>query len=106
MPRKTGGETTPENLALACVTCSLKKAARTQATDSETGETVSIFNPRAQLWDDHFSWTIDWHVQGLTPCGRGTADGLGMNRPTVISIRTLLAGLGRFPEGSPSEGHQ
>lgn len=73
--------------------------------DSESGESVSIFNPRTQVWDDHFSWTIDWHVQGLTPCGRGTADTLGMNRPAAISIRTLLAEFGRFPDNIAHEGH-
>ena len=102
-PRKAGGESTIENLALACVTCSLKKAARTHVADSETGEVVPVFNPRTQAWNDHFSWTIDWHVQGLTPCGRGTAEALGLNRPAVISIRTLLAELDRFP-GKPSDG--
>ncbi len=41
-----GGETIAENLALACVSCSLRKGARQSLEDSETGEVVSIFNPR------------------------------------------------------------
>ncbi|NJL21551.1 MAG: HNH endonuclease [Leptolyngbyaceae cyanobacterium SM1_3_5] len=46
VPVVAGGETIAENLALACVSCSLRKGARQELEDSETGETVSIFNPR------------------------------------------------------------
>ncbi|MFN6104677.1 MAG: HNH endonuclease [Planctomycetaceae bacterium] len=97
-PRKSGGPTISENLELACVTCSLKKAARTHVDDPETGLTTLRFNPRFQTWDDPFDWTMDWRVQGLSPCGRGTVDALGMNRPAPVSIRSLLAELGRFPQ--------
>lgn len=98
LPRKSGGPTISENLALACVTCSLKKAARTHADDPETGLITLLFNPRSQTWDDHFDWTMDWRVLGLSPCGRVTVDALGMNRPAAVSIRSLLAELGRFPQ--------
>src|SRR5207253_8861860 len=37
-PRAGGGRMVLENLALACVTCSLKKAARTYARDPASGE--------------------------------------------------------------------
>jgi hypothetical protein len=100
-PRKSGGETTLENQALACVTCSLKKAARTHAPEGESKQVVPIFSPRTQAWDEHFRWLKDWRVQGLTSCGRATAEALGMNRPTIISIRSLLGELGRFPFGHP-----
>lgn len=99
-PRRAGGQTNLENLALACVLCSLKKGARTIVIDPESGEAVSIFNPRSQLWDDHFSWTFEWSVIGLSPCGRGTVEALGMNRPAAVSIRSMPAELGRFPDGS------
>lgn len=45
VPVVAAGETTTENLALACVSCSLRKGARQTLVDSETGEVVSIFNP-------------------------------------------------------------
>lgn len=104
-PRKLGGETTLENLALACVTCSLKKSARTHVSEGESTPFVPIFNPRNQMWDEHFRWMKDWRIQGLTPCGRATAEALGMNRPTIISIRSLLAELGRFPFWHPDAPH-
>jgi hypothetical protein len=99
-PRRAGGQTTLENLALACVTCSLKKGARTSVVDPESGEAVPIFNPRSEVWEDHFSWTFEWCVVGLSPCGRGTVEVLGMNRPAAVAIRSMLAELGKFPERS------
>jgi len=43
IPVVAGGETTSDNLALACVSCSLRKGARQEIEDVETGETVNIF---------------------------------------------------------------
>ena len=48
IPVVAGGETTSDNLALACVSCSLRKGARQELKDLQTGETVTIFNPRQQ----------------------------------------------------------
>ena len=56
-PRSQGGPTELANLALACVTCSLHKAARTTATDPKTGKPASVFNPRTENWSDHFAVT-------------------------------------------------
>ena len=66
-----GGETTVKNLALACVSCSLRKGSRQNLKDAETGKTVSIFNPRHQEWKEHFAWD-DVRVIGLTAIGRAT----------------------------------
>src|SRR3954468_14247055 len=54
VPRSRDGATLFENLALACVTCSLHKAARQRARDPKTGKTVILFNPRIDDWRDHF----------------------------------------------------
>jgi 5-methylcytosine-specific restriction endonuclease McrA len=50
IPRAGGGETTEDNLALACVGCSLRKGARRHAPDPETGSGVPLFNPRTDSW--------------------------------------------------------
>src|SRR5689334_23245729 len=55
-PRVAGGPTTLENLALACVSCSLRKSAKQTLLDSDTGIEVALFNPRAQVWLEHFRW--------------------------------------------------
>ncbi|WP_412768520.1 HNH endonuclease [Leptolyngbya sp. KIOST-1] len=48
IPTVADGETAERNLALACVSCSLRKGARQRVEAPETGEVVTIFNPRQQ----------------------------------------------------------
>lgn len=96
-PRADGGQTRPDNLALACVTCSLRKAARVTVRDPKTGRLVVFFNPRTDSWSEHFTWTPTWRVNGLTPIGRATARVMGMNRKAIIAIRQQLNALRRFP---------
>jgi hypothetical protein len=91
-----GGQTTEANLALACVSCSLRKSARLTAVDPETDRKVNIFNPREQVWADHFRWD-SVIVTGLTPTGRATVEALKMNRPVVLAIREEEILLDRHP---------
>ena len=97
LPRSQNGPTELANLALACVTCSLRKAARTMATDPRTGNAVPLFNPRSDLWPDHFAFTTTWRLRGRTQTGRATIEALGMNRPAIVLIRRELVLLDRFP---------
>src|SRR5436190_4749109 len=85
-PRAAGGPTVADNLALACVSCSLRKWANQTATDPDTGEEVPLFNPRTQSWADHFRWDMERLVP-LTTTGRATAAALAMNRPIILAIR-------------------
>jgi 5-methylcytosine-specific restriction endonuclease McrA len=96
-PAVLGGSTRFDNLALACVSCSLSKAARSGVRDPATGKIVSLFHPRRDVWSEHFDWTAHWRVVGLTPTGRATVTALKMNRPAIVAIRRLLANLKRFP---------
>ncbi|MBD1929477.1 HNH endonuclease [Trichocoleus sp. FACHB-90] len=96
LPVVAGGETIAGNLALACVSCSLRKGARQNLEDSETGEVVSIFNPRQQVWKEHFDWN-GVQVVGLTATGRATMQALDLNRATMLAIRAEEQLLGRHP---------
>jgi hypothetical protein len=96
VPVVRGGATVEENLALACVSCSLRKAARQQALDPQTGILASLFNPRVEPREEHFRWD-GVHVQGLTPTGRATVEALKMNRLLVLAIRREEALRGRHP---------
>ena len=89
LPSADGGETTSHNLALACVTCSLRKGARTVGRDTNTLRLVRLFHPRHQGWDRHFRWTDRWKIEGLTATGRVTVGTLGMNRPAILAIRRM-----------------
>jgi hypothetical protein len=95
-PVAAGGPTTADNLALACVACSLHKAAKQKARDPDTNELVNIFNPRQELWDEHFRWD-DVTIGALTPVGRATVAALKMNRLMMLSIRQEEVLLGRHP---------
>lgn len=97
LPRHAGGETEVSNLALACVTCSLRKAAKLDAVDPQTQQTTVLFHPRTQTWSTHFRLDDEFYFEGLTPTGRATIETLGMNRPAILLIRKELHFLGRFP---------
>jgi hypothetical protein len=97
VPRSRGGATTLDNLALACVTCSLRKAARDRARDPVSGKLVPLFNPRLEDWSIHFTMTKRWRLGGRSPTGRATIHALAMNRPAVVDIRRELIELGRYP---------
>jgi len=96
VPVVEGGETVEENLALACVSCSLRKAARIRALDPQTGVEAALFNPRVDSWGKHFRWD-DVRVLGMTPTGRATVEALIMNRPLILAIRREEMLRGRHP---------
>ena len=96
IPIKNGGQTTLNNLALACVSCSLHKSAKELVFDSQTNKFVAIFNPRIEIWGDHFQWK-EFEISGLTPSGRTTVKALKQNRPIILAIREEEQILGRHP---------
>src|SRR5688572_463449 len=96
-PRRDGGPTLLDNLALSCVSCSLRKGARTRALDSVTGEEVLLFNPRADRWESHFELTEELVILGRSSVGRATVNLLQMNRPLAIAIRREEALRSRYP---------
>jgi HNH endonuclease len=96
LPEVLGGETTADNLALACVSCSLRKGARQLIMDPVTDQMVSIFHPRQQIWKEHFEW-MDTNIVGLTAVGRATIAALSLNRPVMMAIRAEEKVFDRHP---------
>jgi hypothetical protein len=96
VPRAAGGPTTLDNLALACVSCSLRKWAKQTATDPDSGQEFPLFNPRTQPWAEHFRWEGQ-RIAPLTATGRVTVAALAMNRPLILAIRQEEAARGRHP---------
>ena len=98
IPQSQGGETTLENLALACG-CNLYKGNRAHAIDRQTGHRVSLFHPRRQKWKRHFVWSADsLYVVGRTAAGRATVEALKMNRPELVNLRRILHIAGEHPQ--------
>src|SRR5262249_43162141 len=65
-PEALGGPTSRQNLWLACTRCNDFKGDRLDASDPGSGERVPLFNPRTQVWIEHFAWSSDGsHVVGL-----------------------------------------
>lgn len=87
VPRVAGGETALENLALACVSCSLRKGARQEAVDPATGARVALFNPRSDAWEAHFHLALGGGFVGMTSTGRATIELLKLNRPLAVALR-------------------
>ena len=96
VPLDAAGGTTASNLALACVSCSLRKGAKQTATDPSTGKEVRLFNPRKDSWRVHFRWK-GTEVFALSPAGRATLHALKLNRPIMLAIREEEALRGRHP---------
>ncbi len=98
IPQSQGGETTLENLALACG-CNLYKGNRSRAIDPQTGHRVLLFHPRRQKWKRHFAWSVDsLNVVGRTQAGRATVEALKMNRPELVNLRRILRMAGEHPQ--------
>lgn len=96
IPVTQAGATSADNLALACVSCSLRKAAKLRAIDPLSQQEVRLYHPRQEDWTDHFTWDGVTLI-GQTPTGRATIEALQMNRPLLLAIRAEEQFWGRHP---------
>jgi hypothetical protein len=87
--RQHGGPDDVGNLALACHRCNLHKGPNLSGIDPLTGEVVSLFNPRHERWNEHFSFH-GTHIIGITPTGRATVHVLAMNDPRRLELRSEI----------------
>ena len=93
--RQHGGDNRYENLCWACSRCNLYKGPNLASIDAESGQVVSLFNPRMELWIEHFS-LVDDRVIGITAVGRVTAQLLRMNAARRVALRSELIEQGQF----------
>ncbi len=85
-------------LWLACSYCNDAKNNRVVVLDPESGELVSLFNPRQQIWKEHFAWTEQGDTLiGLTPIGRATIVALSLNHRILVNARKLWVSWGIHP---------
>jgi hypothetical protein len=100
IPQMVGGLTAADNLALACARCNLHKGTRLRYRDPVSRQIVSLFNPRNQKWNRHFTWSEDgFRILGRTRSGRATVIALNMNHPTIVMARSVWMSLGVHPKG-------
>ena len=86
IPVKHGGSDEPDNLALACAECNLKKSSDLAGFDPNTNDLTPLFHPRLQPWGEHFAWS-GFQILGLTAVGRTTVRVLDMNSPPRLRVR-------------------
>lgn len=86
LPRKHGGDDSPDNLALARAECNLKKSSDLAGLDPDTGQLTPLFNPRIDRWDEHFTWD-GWKIVGQTAVGRTTVRVLDLNATPRLRVR-------------------
>jgi hypothetical protein len=96
IPRSKGGESTLENLGLACPGCNLHKADRTTSADPLTGERVALFHPLQQRWSEHFRFK-GYEMEGFTAVGRATVVMLDLNHFGRQRIRQVEGSFGLYP---------
>ena len=101
MPTARNGSDEESNLWLACRLCNGYKGDQIEALDPETNLRVPLFNPRTQVWSEHFVWAADKiHIVGLTAVGRVTLKALQLNNQIALIVRQNWVNAGWHP---PSE---
>ena len=98
VPRAVGGNSNVANLALACQCCNNHKYNRTHGLDPLTQVLVPLFNPRQDIWQEHFVWLDEYAlITGITATGRATTAELHLNRASVVNLRRLLVLADKHP---------
>lgn len=93
---KHDGPTDAENLAFACPFCNRAKGTDVGSLSSTARQFVRFYNPRTDLWRDHFlirGATIEY----LTTIGEVTTKILRFNDSERILERTALQSISRYP---------
>ncbi len=95
IPKSKGRTNAAENLWLSCGLCNRYKGTQIEGFDEETQNYVNLFNPRRQIWTEHFTWSADAVIIiGVTPTGRATVNALKLNNEIAVEVRRnwILAG--------------
>ena len=108
LPQSLGGSDQLSNLALACRRCNERRSNFMTGLDPETQRESALFNPRQQLWSEHFIWTADGiYILGISPIGRATCQRLDINdqaraTPFIQASRQIWLRMGLHPPKSDS----
>lgn len=93
---KHSGPTEAMNLAYACSFCNRNKGSDIASVAEITGELVRFFNPRIDLWSEHFR--LDGSlIEPLTNIGEATARILKFNEIERVLERQTLIAIGWYP---------
>ena len=96
IPRKYNGATILINLALACLKCNKYKGPEIAALDPIDNEIAPLFNPRTQIWGEHFE-LLGAFIIGKTRIGRATVAALKLNDPMRVNQRQERIAEDQYP---------
>ena len=98
-PQASGGESSPDNLALSCRSCNIYKSDAVAAFDEQTQSTVRLFHPRRDVWSAHFAVKAETgEIECLTDIGRATVLRMRINNPAQVAARKQWLKLGFISE--------
>ena len=98
IPVSLGGENTSENLCLSCRSCNGHKKSAVTGIDSLRADSIALFHPRKQIWDEHFQFDVkSGRIEGISPIRRATVRQLSMNAPDRVKYRLLWVSIGLYP---------
>lgn len=83
-------------MALSCLSCNRHKGSDFATVDWITQEIVPLFNPRRQIWDEHF-YLEGARIEGKTQIGQGTAKLLQFNVANRVLQRQVLMTQEQYP---------
>ncbi len=93
---KHGGQTVPENLALACGICNGNKGADLGTALTVSRELTPFFDPRLDNWNDHFEMDGPL-ILPKTAIGEATVRMFLFNEIERVMERQILVDAGLFP---------
>lgn len=92
--RQHRGMTIESNLAIACSRCNLHKGPNLAGIDPLNEELVRLFNPRIDVWTEHFQQVLSGEIVGKSAIGRTTVYVLDMNDSRRVELRAAIIALG------------
>lgn len=93
---KHGGQTIESNLAYACPICNYNKGTDIATILPDIAHPVRFYNPRLDIWEEHFSVMPEGELLPLTTIAIATINVLKLNHPDAIIERKMLLDLNLF----------
>jgi len=93
---KHRGQTVSENLALACQPCNRNKGSDLGSISETSNQLVRFFNPRIDVWHEHFRVNSNAEIEPLTEIGEVTVFIFGFNEPERVIERKGLIEIGNY----------
>ena len=94
---KHGGQSIESNLAYSCPICNLNKGSDIGTFVENPNVIIRFYNPRIDIWEDHFCVESNGLLTAKTLIGRGTIKILNFNHIDSVIERREMIRLGIFP---------